>query len=224
MDSLITAKDLTYRVNNQTIFHGLDFEILQGEYVGLMGENGAGKTTLMQILMGLIKPTSGDFSWSGGLSGSPRMGYVPQYHDAHTNFPATVRELIHGVKNDSNVYQELLQKHLPINHLYNQLFSSLSGGQKQLVHIYRSLLSNPEILFLDEPTSALDVSHQKQFYQLLGELNKNHKMTIIFVTHDIDAVAYHANRVLCLCRKSVDDVTESIRVMDETHYTVEHIH
>ena len=82
--------------------------------------------------------------------------------------------------------------------LKKRMFSDLSGGQRQRVVIARAMVGKPSILFLDEPLSAVDLPSQKNFYEILTELNKKKKLTIIMVTHDLEMVSAQASRVLCI--------------------------
>lgn len=211
---IIKVKNLSYSVSSGLILNKLSFSIDAGEYLGIIGPNGGGKTTLIKILLGLLQPTSGDIEIFGQKITSFKdffeVGYVPQ-RIAHmdTNFPATVEEVVvSGRTADKRPYyrltkddREAIQKVMEVadvQALKKRLIGNLSGGERQRVFIARALASEPKILILDEPTVGVDVSAQKQFYKFLRELNEKQKITILFITHDLDMIAKEATKVLCL--------------------------
>ena len=174
------------------VLNHITFEINQGDFVHIVGPNGSGKTTLVKLLVGLLKPTSGEIKLE-----NVQMGYLPQKLNSKTNFPMTVKEVIYSgfrnqklipSKDDLEVMKFWLNK-MEIPQLLNHSMSYLSGGQQQRVFLIRALIGEPDLLILDEPTSALDPSFREKFYLLLNELQKASRITIINVTHDLtDAV------------------------------------
>jgi zinc transport system ATP-binding protein len=141
---------------------------------------------------------------------STLIGYVPQrLTEGSSSFPASVSEIIASGLNFNKYFWQPLSsfeksaitetlKISQIEHLSNRLFAELSGGEKQRVLLARALVNNPMVLVLDEPTVGVDSKSQDKFYHLLKHLNQNHKMTIIFVSHDLAVVAKETSRILCL--------------------------
>jgi len=130
------------------------------------------------------------------------IGYVPQKPIFEKNFPATVNDVIKmGLRNESdeNRIDEILQQ-LWIHELSNRRIGELSGGQQQRVFIAKALINNPKILILDEPITGIDQQSIELFYSILRELNSKQKITIIWSSHDLDAVNQLANHVACLNR------------------------
>jgi zinc transport system ATP-binding protein len=175
-----------------SVLNDISFNIQPGDFMHIVGPNGSGKTTLVKLLVGLLKPTSGNITVS-----ARRMGYLPQKLNTKQNFPMTVREVIYsGFENQKLIpSKEECQKidywleKMEILHLSKKSMQFLSGGQQQRVFLIRALISEPDLLILDEPTSALDPSFREKFYQLLYELQQEKKTTIVHVTHDLtDAV------------------------------------
>jgi len=177
-----------------------------GEYVGILGPNGGGKSTLLKILLGLLRPTSGNVVMAGGP-----MSYVPQ-HSAQTDgqFPATVAEVVHSGtlvgKAPRNIVQEAMAN-TGIADLARRSVGSLSGGQRQRVYLARALAAHPRILVLDEPTVGVDVEAQERFYELLRSLNKDLGLTILFASHDVDVITREAKTILCINRRLVSHGT-----------------
>lgn len=204
----LSAKNLSFRYENGPwILENINFQIEKGDYIGIIGPNGGGKTTLIKLLLGLLEPTAGEIhSYCRDSQKNHRIGYVPQHlAQAMHGFPATVKDIItanhvHLWKKDPHKLAALENALSLTNaqHLEHKLIGQLSGGQLQRILIARALINNPEILILDEPTLAIDIAGKESFYKLLKELNQNKKITIIIVSHDIDAVAKEVNHVLCL--------------------------
>jgi zinc transport system ATP-binding protein len=193
----------------------ISLQIYQRDIVGIIGPNGAGKSTLLSVILGLVKPTTGDvrlFSKPISGDGLRRVGYVPQKAQAKDiNFPSTVYEtvlmgrvpkagLFHRLgKQDHQKVEEALEK-LELYDLKDRRIGLLSGGQSQRVFLAKALVSDPELLILDEPTSGVDAHSRKEFYDTLGQLNQESGVTLILSSHDIGIVTSLARRVVCLNR------------------------
>lgn len=211
---VIKVKNLTFTNAGEKVLNNLTFSVDAGEYLGIIGPNGGGKSTLVKIILGLLKPASGEITVFGEPVGSFRdfhkIGYVPQ-RIAHGDqqFPATVREIVESGRTafrspfyrltdeDRKVIKKVKEV-ADIAGLDERLISNLSGGERQRVFIARALASEPKILILDEPTVGVDLSSQKQFYSFLKKLNENQEITILFITHDLDTIVKEATKVLCL--------------------------
>lgn len=201
---MIHAKNLTVKFNDLTVLDDITFDVNKGEIVHILGPNGSGKTTLIKIILGLLKPTSGEV-----LIDSKKVGYLPQIIKVNSNFPTTVGEVIYSgfakqylvmKKAQIEIIKKWLQK-MQIPDLVHKQFSELSGGQRQRVLLIRALIAKPDLLVLDEPTSALDPEFRKRFYEIMYELNKA-GMTIINITHDLDSNFVDcSNNVLYLDRE-----------------------
>jgi zinc transport system ATP-binding protein len=191
------------------VLTNVSFQILQGEFIGVIGPNGGGKTTLLKLLMGFLKPASGSLKIFGNNPADARhdIGYVPQRMPFDRLFPISVWEVVltgrlahlpwHGVYKAHD--KELAHKALAAVELApfaDRAFGSLSGGQAQRVLIARALVSEPKLLLLDEPTSSVDVEAQAEIYDLLAKLRGT--MTLAMVTHDLQAVIERVDRVLCV--------------------------
>ncbi len=211
---LIDVRNLGFRYGAIPVLEDITFTVSAGEYLGVIGPNGGGKTTLIKILLGLLPPTSGSVKIFGTDVREFRerytIGYVPQQlAHAEFQFPATVREVVASgrvprvgmLRSFDRADRDAIARVMgvaEVRHLSDRRIGDLSGGERQKVFIARALAGEPTVLILDEPTVGVDVAAQGKFYAFLADLNENHGITIIFVTHDIDVIAREARSVLCL--------------------------
>ena len=190
---------------------GISFQVVKGEFLGIMGSSGSGKTTLLNCLATIIKPTDGSIKMQekdlGQLKGSQladyrgkEIGYLFQNFELLDNLTAKENILLplslHKVDADeSKVRLELLSQYLDISELLDKFPSQLSGGQRQRVAAARALILDPKIVFADEPTGALDSKNATILMQKLSEMNQVEETTILMVTHDSVAASF-CNRIL----------------------------
>jgi len=193
-----------------TILDDVSFEIKKGDFLGIIGPNGAGKTTLFKCMLGLNKDYSGTIKiFNKEIKKDykkiyKKIGYIPQSNNFDQRFPATVKEIIQlgtiGKKVDGKKMDNLLEL-TGISEYLNRRIGDLSGGQQQRVMITKALIHEPELLILDEPATAIDANILKLFYKLLIKLNKEKNITIIWSSHDLDAVNLLSNKVACIYKK-----------------------
>jgi len=182
----------------------VSFGIAEGDFLGIIGPNGAGKSTLFRCMLGLHTQYDGTIRFFGqNIKDSKKhlsqIGFVPQKPVIDKNFPATVREVVSMSQNsnDSEKVEDVLQK-VWMHELADRRIGDLSIGQQQRIFIAKALVNSPRILILDEPVIGLDVYNQDLFFQILSELNTKEKISIIWSSHDLDAVERLANKVACL--------------------------
>ena len=199
--------NLTVQYPDVKALDDVSFEVNEGDFLGIIGPNGAGKSTLFSSMLGLNTKYKGKIKFFGeDIKNSKNylheIGYVPQKPIFEKNFPATVNDVVKmGLRKESNANKidEILQQ-LWIHELSNKRIGELSGGQQQRVFIAKALVNNPKILILDEPVTGIDQQSIELFYSILRELNAKQKITIIWSSHDLDAVNQLANHVACLNR------------------------
>lgn len=203
---LMSCKNVCLGYDGHVIVNGLNFDILKGDYLNIVGENGSGKSTLMRTLLGLQSPLSGSIVMENGFKQSD-IGYLPQQTAAQKDFPASVYEIVVSgclnrcglrpfySKPDKERAYENMEK-LNITDLSKRCFRELSGGQQQRVLLARALCSASTMLLLDEPVSGLDPSATEEMYELVARLNREDGTTIVMISHDIPSVLKYSTHVL----------------------------
>jgi zinc transport system ATP-binding protein len=210
MEEILSVKNLTFGYEKTYALEKVSFGVKKGDYIAIAGPNGAGKTTLINVILGLLKPKS------GSVKIFPKnLGYLPQRVNTFNSlFPVTVKEVVGLGLLSQKKYPKMFNrfdeeridealKLLGIFNLKNRSISQLSGGQQQMVFLARALVSRPELLILDEPVTALDPERREQFFELIDKLNKENKVTILMITHDVSHIGEYANKLLFLDRKIV---------------------
>lgn len=219
--------------NKTEALRGISFDVLEGEFLGIMGASGSGKTTLLNCIATMVKPSSGrillksnDVSSFKGIQlanyRGKEIGYLFQEFELLDNLTARENIILplslHGVtgKQAERELQELANR-LDIVDVLEKFPSQMSGGQKQRVAAARALISKPSIVLADEPTGALDSKNSKILMDKLYAINKEQQKTIVMVTHDAYAASY-CSRILFIqdgrlfheLRKSIEkETTES---------------
>jgi zinc transport system ATP-binding protein len=213
---MITIEKLSYRYNSIEVLSNISCTIDQGDYIGLVGPNGSGKSTLIKLILGLLVPTAGSIRLCGHPSSDMKcreaIGYLPQKMSFfNPYFPSTVKEIVAlGLVSrkkfpkrldatDGKTIDKTLEM-LNIADIGHKMIGDLSGGQQQRVFIARALVNNPELLFLDEPTTALDPETRENFFGILSNLNRDKKVTVVLVTHDIGTIGQYASKLLYIDR------------------------
>lgn len=224
--SVVTLDNLSFAYENKRVIENLSFDILERDFVGIVGSNGAGKTTLLKMIVGLLKPDQGQIKLFGQPRGQfkdwQRIGYVPQKNSFNPLFPATVREVVQsGLYNRKNMLRRLAKadRHkceealevMRIEDLAERRIGQLSGGQQQRVFLARALINNPDLLVLDEPTVGIDAETQASFFRLIRHLHQQHNMTFLMVSHDIDMLEDYIG-------------TEPTRTVGKVKFYVRHTH
>jgi zinc transport system ATP-binding protein len=207
MLKVVEIEHLTIQYPDVKAIDDVSFTVNQGDFLGIIGPNGAGKSTLFAAMLGLNTKYKGTIKFFGtdirkSKSYLKEIGYVPQKPIFEKNFPATVNDVVKmGLQkeSDENKIDEILQQ-LWIHELSERRIGELSGGQQQRVFIAKALVNNPKVLILDEPVTGIDQQSIDLFYSILKELNSKQNITIIWSSHDLDAVNKLANHVACLNR------------------------
>jgi zinc transport system ATP-binding protein len=205
---LVSVQSVSYNYNSESVLENVSFDVEEGDFLGIIGPNGAGKTTLFHCMLGLLNSYSGKITILNQDIKKykkifRKIGYIPQKKSIDQKFPLTVKELVSlslPRNTSKNIVLEIL-KQVGLYKLENKTIGHLSGGQQQRVLIAKALVNNPIILMLDEPTNELDHKSQNDFYYLLKELNEKNKITIIWSSHDMDAVNKYANKVSCINKR-----------------------
>ncbi len=190
---------------------GVNFKMLEGEFVGIMGESGSGKSTLLNCIATSISPTSGNIVLNGDNIANYNDKKLAEYRGNKIGYLFQEYELIDNLTAKENIMLPLyihnkldivhtdrvntLSKYLNVDTILNKFPVQLSGGEKQRVATVRSLILDPDILLTDEPTGALDSKNSKLLLQKLADLNEDKEKSILMVTHDANAASY-CSRIL----------------------------
>lgn len=213
-DALISIQDVSYRYEKETVLEHISLSIPKGAFLAVVGPNGSGKSTLLKLLLGLLKLQTGKIELFGRPIQSfkewDHIGYVSQKANSfNSGFPATVFEVVlSGLTKKIGLFRFAKKHHrekvraaldsVGMLQFANRNIGELSGGQQQRVFIARALVSDPELLILDEPTVGVDAANERQFYKIVEHLNKDLGITLMLVTHDLEAVSDKVTHVACL--------------------------
>jgi len=198
---------LSYAYAGILVLDNISFSINEGDLLGMIGPNGAGKTTLFSCMLGLLNDYTGTIKIFGqdvrkNNSMLKSIGYIQQKKAIEQNFPATVEEIVSlgfSGKVSRDKIAAALQTVGMIEYRERRI-GELSGGQQQRVLIAKAIVNDPKLLILDEPATGIDLETQNKFYALLKKLNHENKITIIWASHDLDAVDRLASSVACINR------------------------
>lgn len=221
----LLCRDVTLGYEGKAVVQNLNFEVNKGDYLCIVGENGSGKSTLMKTILKLKKPMSGTIRMGDGLE-SDGIGYLPQQTVVQRDFPASVQEIVlsgclgrfgwhpfYGRKEKAAAAENM--EKLGIAQLAGRCYRELSGGQQQRVLLARALCATRNMLLLDEPVAGLDPAAVQEMYELLEKLNKEEKITIIMVSHDVHAAAAYADHILHISEKPLFFGTREAYIQSE---------
>ena len=213
----IELKNVSFQYDYTQVLKDISFQVNEGDFLALLGPNGSGKSTVLKIILGLLKPMSGEINLFGKNANQFKnrewIGYVSQKSNAfNSGFPATVEEVVmSGLSKKTGLFKrmpknakELVLKALKdvgMDAFATRNIGELSGGQQQRVFIARALVAQPKLMILDEPTVGIDHENVQAFYDMLVKLNREQGITMILVTHDVDTVSNRISHVACLNQK-----------------------
>lgn len=214
---------------------GVDFDILKGETLGVVGESGCGKSTTARLLMQLIMPDRGDILFDGESVGNtlPLSEYRRQvqmvFQDSYAslNPRLTIEESIafaprvHGVpaaKAIARAHDLLHRVGLEPSRFAGRYPHELSGGQRQRVNIARALALEPRLVILDEAVSALDKSVEAQVLNLLLDLKRDFGLTYLFISHDLNVVRFMCDRVMVMYLGKVAEIGDRDAIFEKTRH------
>ncbi|OCA91559.1 zinc ABC transporter ATP-binding protein [Bacillus sp. FJAT-27225] len=211
---VIDITGLSFRYEKEKVLENINLSVPKGAFLAIVGPNGSGKSTLLKLILGLLKPQTGEIRLFGeplrSFDGWEKIGYVSQKANSfNTGFPATVEEVVSsGLVRKIGLFRFMKAKEkqkvrealtsVGMADFADKNIGELSGGQQQRVFIARALVSDPELLILDEPTVGVDQRQQDIFYKMLEKLNKKAGITLLLVTHDIGTVSQAVTHVACL--------------------------
>ncbi len=205
-ENAIEIHDLVKKFGTLTAVNHVSFNIKKGEIFGLLGPNGAGKTTTINILLGLLQPTSGKVIVEGiDMQKNPvlakgKVGIVTQETVVEPELTAEQNLMIFGrlyqipsseLKEDIDFALDLAD----LKEFRNKLAGTFSGGMKRRLETAKALMHAPELLLLDEPTTGLDIQNRTRIWSLLRDINKKHNVTILLTTQYLEEADQLCNRI-----------------------------
>ncbi|MBP2028511.1 nickel transport system ATP-binding protein [Acetoanaerobium pronyense] len=199
----------------QRVLDDISFSMDYEDAIGIVGPSGSGKSTLGKVILGIIKPDTGEVILEGekipSIASRKSMSLVFQDYKASVNPRFTIRQIIEEPlflsKSSLNKDKEInrLLKDVGLDESFASRFPhEVSGGQLQRICIARSIATNPKIILLDEATSSLDLENQINILDLLKELKSKYKLSYIFISHDLDSINYLCNKVITLKNGKVE--------------------
>ena len=206
----IKANNISVKIGKEDIIKNVNIHIHCGELTVIIGRNGAGKTTLLKAILGEIKHT-GEIQFldiKNKQTLNLNVGYVPQSLNIEKDMPTTVYDLFASlisnkpvwIKKDKKLYIKIKEhlKAFKVENLIDKGIGNLSGGELQRVLLAIATLPIPNLLILDEPVSGIDRNGIKIFFEIVSKLKKQHDMSIILVSHDLELVKKYADKVILL--------------------------
>lgn len=231
-NKIIKIENLGFDYGEGWVFHKLNLEIDEGDFVAVIGANGAGKSTLLKMLANVVAPTAGTIDYYGvpitDFTGWDKIGYVPQNPARQQrNFPISVREVValgllrpdrltHKLNSDDEAALAKMMADFNLTDLQHRKIGELSGGQQQRVFLARAMVKQPRILLLDEPATGIDTAAKVDLYAMLKNINRQQGVTIVMVSHDLELAADAAKNALCL--------DHGICFWGEVHAALKHHH
>jgi iron complex transport system ATP-binding protein len=227
----LAASGVGFCYPERPLLRDIDLKLEAGHVVALLGPNGSGKSTLLKVLLGLLRPCRGEVRVAGRPLTSMRRGeiaramaYVPQ--QTSVVFAYTAMEVVlmartarHGLFSRTNSEDERVARaaleRMRVGALADRIFSTLSGGERQLVLIARALAQEAPVLILDEPVAGLDFGNQIRFLQLIRQLADETNKAVLMTTHSPDHARACAGEVVVLKEGRIFDTGDPADVLND---------
>lgn len=206
----LEAHNLTVSYGSRPVLWDVDFEMPEGQLIGVIGPNGSGKTTLLKTIMGLIEPLSGYVEIFGSDIDSvrERVSYVPQRESVDWDFPASVMDVVlmgryanNGLfsrvsKEDREIAENALRR-VGMEGFKKRQISRLSGGQQQRVFLARALAQQADFYLMDEPFAGVDAASERAILDMLSAMKSEGK-TLVIVHHDLSTAAEFFDQIILM--------------------------
>ncbi len=207
MKNLVEVKNIKKNYGKNEAVKGISFNIKQDEILGLLGPNGSGKTTTIGMLLGLLKPTSGEIFINGQkLEGNrieilEQINFISPYIELPKKLTVKQNLTVYGKLykiNNINERIEFLSEKLRLKGLLNSITGELSSGQKNRVSLAKALINEPKVLLLDEPTASLDPEVGDFVRSFLEDYKKEKKISILLASHNMNEVTRLCKSILMM--------------------------
>ncbi|MDC3070470.1 ABC transporter ATP-binding protein [Candidatus Pelagibacter sp.] len=207
MKNLVEVKNIKKNYGKNEAVKGISFNIKEDEILGLLGPNGSGKTTTIGMLLGLLKPTSGEILINGQkLEGNrieilEQINFISPYIELPKKLTVKQNLTVYGKLykiNNINERIEFLSERLRLEDLLNSITGELSSGQKNRVSLAKALINEPKVLLLDEPTASLDPEVGDFVRSFLEDYKKEKKISILLASHNMNEVTRLCKSILMM--------------------------
>ncbi len=207
MKNLVEVKNIKKNYGKNEAVKGISFNIKEDEILGLLGPNGSGKTTTIGMLLGLLKPTSGEIFINGQkLEGNrieilEQINFISPYIELPKKLTVKQNLIVYGKLykiNNINERIEFLSEKLRLEGLLNNITGELSSGQKNRVSLAKALINEPKVLLLDEPTASLDPEVGDFVRSFLEDYKKEKKISILLASHNMNEVTRLCKSILMM--------------------------
>ncbi len=206
-DSVLEVTGLTKRYGSFTAVDDIDFSVKRGEVVGLLGPNGAGKSSTIQMMLGLLTPSSGQIRYFGQdfkakrLQILARINYLSAFNTLQGKITVDqnlrVFASAYGVDNSRAKIDELLD-YFGVTHLKNEHYDDISSGQRTRVNLAKAFINDPELVLMDEPTASLDPDIVDKVLTMIESLKKERQLSIVYTSHNMHEVERICDRVILM--------------------------
>ncbi|MDD4185284.1 MAG: ABC transporter ATP-binding protein [Candidatus Methanomethylophilaceae archaeon] len=232
----LRIENLSFYYRSKPVIEGIDFEIEEGEVIGILGPNGCGKTTLLRNLNKNLNPKSGCVMLDGtDLKDMEKkeiariISSIPQSNEI--KFAFSVREIVAmgrmpfqeflqgESKKDMEIVEDAMEK-TGITHMADRYVSTMSGGERQKVIIARALAQTPKILLMDEPTLHLDISAQFDILNMVHKLSREEGLTVVIVSHDLPMAARYCDRIVMIHDHNIHAIGKTEDVLTQENMKV----
>jgi zinc/manganese transport system ATP-binding protein len=218
-ERVVELRDATVELGGRTIWSQATFTVQAGEFITVLGPNGAGKSTLLKVVLGLLRPSSGDVQVfdRAPRRGRAEIGYVPQRRTLESDLNVRGRDFVRlgfdghrwgfalplpGRHEAADRVQEAILA-VEATPYADRPIGQLSGGEQQRLLLAQALVGNPRLLLLDEPLASLDLRNQQAISQLVARLAQERAMTVMLVSHDLNPLLGLVDRILYVARGNI---------------------
>ncbi|MDB4691655.1 ABC transporter ATP-binding protein [Verrucomicrobia bacterium] len=209
-DPIVLVENGGFAYGRNSILESVEMKINDGEFWCFIGPNGEGKTTFIKALLGALRPKRGLIRLRADFARRTRIGFVPQSCDLNPSVPTTIESFVKQGTAGLNVERTKLNHRvrralevMGIQFIRERSIWRVSGGQRQRAMVARALVRDPLMMIVDEPTAGLDLAASSGLLKTITELNQKHKITVIFVTHDLQLAGRYASHVAIFKNKRV---------------------
>jgi zinc/manganese transport system ATP-binding protein len=228
--AVVELREAAVQLGGREIWAGATLAIQPGEFIVVLGPNGAGKSTLLKLLLGLMRPSSGEVRVLGRAPrrGRPDIGYVPQRRTLEADLPVRGRDIVRlGIDGhrwgiapfggrQAHARVRAAIEAVEATTYADRPLGQLSGGEQQRLLLAQALVGDPQLLLLDEPLASLDLRNQQAMAQLVARLARARGMTVVLVSHDLNPLLGVLDRVVYVARGRVVIGTPDTLLTTET--------